>query len=61
MILADDLGWNEVSWHNPRIITPVLEVRSLRDLRLGYNIITPVLEVLSIGTLSLFKVLTHQE
>ena len=25
-ILADDLGWNEVSWHNNRIKTPFLEV-----------------------------------
>ena len=27
LILADDLGWNEVSWHNNRIKTPHLEVR----------------------------------
>ena len=26
-ILADDLGWNEVSWHNKRIKTPFMEVR----------------------------------
>ena len=26
LILADDLGWNEVSWHNPRIKTPHMEV-----------------------------------
>ena len=25
-ILADDLGWNEVSWHNSNIQTPFLEV-----------------------------------
>lgn len=24
-ILADDLGWNDVSWHNPGMPTPVLE------------------------------------
>ena len=26
VILADDLGWNEVSWHNPAILTPNMEV-----------------------------------
>ena len=25
-ILADDLGWNEVSWHNSNIQTPYLQV-----------------------------------
>ncbi|XP_064601569.1 arylsulfatase B-like [Liolophura sinensis] len=24
-IVADDLGWNDVSWHNPQMITPNLE------------------------------------
>ena len=23
-LLADDLGWNDVSWHNPNIHSPVL-------------------------------------
>merc|ERR1712183_346883 len=26
LILADDLGWNEVSWHNERIKTPTLQI-----------------------------------
>ena len=26
VILADDLGWNEVSWNNPKIQTPNLKV-----------------------------------
>ena len=26
VILADDLGWNEVSWRNPAILTPNMEV-----------------------------------
>ena len=26
LIVADDLGWNEVSWHNNQIRTPNLEV-----------------------------------
>ena len=25
VILADDLGWDEVSWHNPAILTPNME------------------------------------
>ena len=24
-MLADDLGWNEVSWNNPQVITPHME------------------------------------
>ena len=28
ILLADDLGWNEVSWNNPLFLTPNLEVRS---------------------------------
>ena len=30
MILADDLGWNDVSWHNPHMITPNMEVRNVK-------------------------------
>ena len=26
VILADDLGWNEVSWNNNRFKTPYMEV-----------------------------------
>ena len=33
LILADDLGWNEVSWHNNRIKTPYMEL----ELELVYN------------------------
>ncbi|ROT79267.1 hypothetical protein C7M84_001989 [Penaeus vannamei] len=25
LIVADDLGWNDVSWHNPQVVTPHLE------------------------------------
>ena len=25
VMLADDLGWNDVSWHNPEMVTPNLE------------------------------------
>ena len=27
LLLADDLGWNHVSWHNPDIYTPRMEVK----------------------------------
>ena len=30
MILADDLGWNDVSWHNPHMITPKMEVCNVK-------------------------------
>ena len=26
-VLADDIGWNEVSWHNKHIKTPFMEVK----------------------------------
>ncbi len=22
--MADDLGWNDVNWHNPNMVTPTL-------------------------------------
>ena len=25
MLLADDLGWADVSWHNPAMVTPHLQ------------------------------------
>ena len=25
LIVADDLGYNDVSWHNPALVTPHLE------------------------------------
>ena len=28
VLLADDLGWNEVSWNNKLFLTPNLQVRS---------------------------------
>jgi len=34
LILADDLGWNEVSWHNPLIHTPRMEELSAKGVRL---------------------------
>ena len=31
-LMADDLGWNHVSWHNPDIYTPRMEVYSIVNL-----------------------------
>ena len=38
LILADDLGWNEVSWHNNRIKTPYMEV--CRGLEMELSVLT---------------------
>ena len=36
VVLADDLGWNEVSWHNPEVLTPHMEVsRAGREVQGG--------------------------
>ena len=26
VLLADDLGWDEVSWHNKKVLTPHMQV-----------------------------------
>jgi len=41
LILADDLGWNEVSWHNSRIKTPHMEALSKEGVRLNRSYVTP--------------------
>jgi len=41
LILADDLGWNEVSWHNKRIKTPHLEDLSRNGVRLERSYVSP--------------------
>ena len=35
-VLADDLGYNDVSWHNARIKTPTLEALVRGGVRLGH-------------------------
>ena len=30
-VLADDIGWNEVSWHNKHIKTPFMEVKLIMN------------------------------
>ena len=32
ILLADDLGWNEVSWNNPQFLTPHLQVSVMSSL-----------------------------
>jgi len=40
-ILADDLGWNEVSWHNPRILTPRMEGLMREGVKLSQSYVSP--------------------
>ena len=42
MIVADDLGWNDVSWHNPDIISPNLESLARGGIRLENHYVQPV-------------------
>ena len=32
-VLADDIGWNEVSWHNKNIKTPFMEVKLIKTFK----------------------------
>jgi arylsulfatase A-like enzyme len=41
VILADDLGWNEVSWHNPAFLTPRMEALSAAGVRLAQSYVSP--------------------
>ena len=41
VILADDLGWNEVSWHNPNFLTPHMEQLSREGVRMDQSYVTP--------------------
>ena len=40
-ILADDLGWNEVSWNNPGFLTPNLEKLASQGVLLNQSYVTP--------------------
>ena len=40
-ILADDLGWNEVSWHNSHFVTPRMASLSSSGVRLAKSYVTP--------------------
>jgi len=41
LILADDLGWNDVSWHNRKILTPRMEEISADGVRLQKSYVSP--------------------
>ena len=38
LIVADDLGHNDVSWHNNQILTPTLQVEL--PVILGHNVVS---------------------
>ena len=41
MIVADDLGWNDVSWHNPEVIMPNLARLASEGLIMENNYVLP--------------------
>ena len=41
ILLADDLGWNEVSWNNPTFLTPNLERMKQEGINLLQSYVTP--------------------
>ena len=42
VILADDLGWDDVSWNNPRVQTPNLARLCAEGVRLDQQYVTPM-------------------
>ncbi|XP_047480024.1 arylsulfatase B-like [Penaeus chinensis] len=41
-IVADDLGWNDVSWHNPHVVTPHLEELAKGGVILEQSYVQPI-------------------
>ena len=41
LIVADDLGFNDVSWHNPTIVTPHLNYLASQGVTLEQNYVQP--------------------
>jgi arylsulfatase A-like enzyme len=41
LIVADDLGWNDVGYHNPEIKTPNLDRLAARGVRLEHHYVFP--------------------
>ncbi|XP_070001050.1 arylsulfatase B [Penaeus vannamei] len=42
LIVADDLGWNDVSWHNPQVVTPHLENLAKGGVILEQSYVQPI-------------------
>ncbi|XP_064102774.1 arylsulfatase B-like isoform X4 [Macrobrachium nipponense] len=42
LIVADDLGWNDVSWHNPKALTPHLEQLARGGVLLNQSYVQPI-------------------
>ncbi|XP_068248787.1 arylsulfatase B-like [Palaemon carinicauda] len=42
LIVADDLGWNDVSWHNPKAMTPHLEELAKGGVVLNQAYVQPI-------------------
>ncbi|XP_047480227.1 arylsulfatase B-like [Penaeus chinensis] len=42
LIVADDLGWNDVSWHNPQVLTPHLENLARTGVILEQSYVQPI-------------------
>ncbi|KAK2170977.1 hypothetical protein NP493_1118g00005 [Ridgeia piscesae] len=42
LIVADDLGWNDVGWHNPKMKTPTLNRLAEEGVTLNYSYVHPV-------------------
>ncbi|XP_053649609.2 arylsulfatase B [Cherax quadricarinatus] len=42
LIVADDLGWNDVSWHNPLVQTPHLEALARSGVQLEQSYVLPL-------------------
>lgn len=41
-IVADDLGWNDVGWHNPSMLTPNLDRLARNGVRLNSSYVQPI-------------------
>ncbi|KAA0186804.1 hypothetical protein HAZT_HAZT002128 [Hyalella azteca] len=42
LIVADDLGWNDVSWHNPEVISPHLGKLASEGIILNQSYVQPI-------------------
>ncbi|XP_066957754.1 arylsulfatase B-like isoform X2 [Macrobrachium rosenbergii] len=42
LIVADDLGWNDVSWHNDDVLTPNLKKLAIGGVRLNRSYVLPI-------------------